>query len=118
MELPKLTYNAAAYYAEAEKYPQGILKAISSGDRDGFEAICWALSEFSTQTELIRRDMGYEKRPILTPEYFSLRLSFPEMVAARAAIINAVFKGMDLENEDEEVDEVLLELQKKTESKE
>lgn len=119
MNIPKLTYTAAAYFAAEEKYPDGLANALMQDGKAGLEAVCWALSELSTQTELIRRDMGYEKRPILPPEYFALRLKLPEFIEAKEAILMAMNKGLNLTDEKEEIDEVLQELeQKKTENAE
>lgn len=118
MNIPKLTYNAAAHYAGEEQYPNGLASAIIEPGKPGFEALCWALSELSTQTELIRRDLGYDKRPILSPEYFARTLKLPDVVAAKGDVIKAISRGLNAGEEDDEVDEVLLELQKKTEATE
>lgn len=117
MKLPTLTYNAAAHFATIEKYPDGLASAIMGTDRASFDAACWALSELSTQSELIRRDLGYEKRPLLPPEYFALRLKFPDLISAKEQILEAMSKGLNIEDENDEVDEVLRELQKKTENR-
>lgn len=116
MNIPKLTYNAAAHYAGQEKYPAGLANAIIETGRPGFDALCWALSELSTQTELIRRDLGYDKRPILPPDYFARTLKLPDVVAAKGEVIKAITRGLNAGDENDEVDEVLLELQKKTET--
>lgn len=118
MNIPKLTYNAAAHYAGEEKYPDGLATAIVQTGTAGFEALCWALSELSTQTELIRRDLGYDKRPILPPEYFARTLKLPDVVMAKGEVIKAITRGLNAGDDTDEVDEVLLELQKKTEATE
>ena len=81
-----LLYNAAAHFAAQEKYPDGLISAMSSTGKEGFDALCWAVVELSTQGELCRRAMGHDKAKLLTLE----------------------------EDENAEVDEVLAELEKKT----
>lgn len=114
MQIPKLTYNAAAHFNALDKYPDGLANAITEKGRDGFEALCWALSELSTQTELIRRDMGYDKAPIYPPTFFALHLNPVDLLQAKSEVLNAMTRGLNPGDESEEVDEVLAELQKKT----
>ena len=39
-------FNAAAYFAAAEKYPEnGIVAAIAGQGPESFDALCWALAE-------------------------------------------------------------------------
>ena len=62
-------FNAAAYFAAAEKYPEnGIVAAIAGQGPESFDALCWALAELAQQGELARRDMGYDSGEMLTVE--------------------------------------------------
>ena len=46
-------FNAAAYFAAAEKYPEnGIVAAIAGQGPESFDALCWALAELAQQGEL------------------------------------------------------------------
>ena len=94
MKIPKLTYNAAAYYAGEEKYPDGLIDALLEEGRAGFDALCWALSELSAQTELIRRFHEEGERPMLPPEYFALCLTTPDALAAKKVVIDAISEGL------------------------
>ena len=115
MNFTNLVYNAAAHFAAQERYPEGLSEALSAPGGKGFEALCWAVGELSTQGELIRRDMGHDKKEPLTAEYVRLHLKPSELLAAKSAVIEAMIRGLNSGDEDEEVDEVLAELQKKTE---
>lgn len=110
----RLLYNAAAHFAAEDKYPDGLIPAITSPGVEGFRAICWVLGELSTQAELYRRYMGYTPEEPLTEDRARAILRPLDIIPARAAILEAVSRGMR-GGEDQEVDEVLLEIQKKKE---
>lgn len=106
-------YNAQAYFDAKKKYPEGLLTAIQADD---FDALCWALEEFSTQGELIRRDMGHDRQTPLKAETVK-RLLLPYQIPIAKGIINqAIINGLNMGGGDEEIDEVLSENQKKTEN--
>lgn len=111
-----LLYNAAAHFAAQEKYPDGLISAMSSTGKEGFDALCWAVVELSTQGELCRRAMGHDKAKLLTLEQVSRQMLPRDIVIAKQAVLDAVIKGLRAPEEDEnaEVDEVLAELEKKT----
>lgn len=113
-----LVYNAAAHYNSIEKYGEGgLLKAVADSGKTGFDATCWALEELSTQGELIRRDMGYDRAEPIREADARKYLRPVEIVAAKTAIIDAVTQGMETKvNSDREIDLGLLELQKKTDA--
>lgn len=107
-------YNAAAHFAAADKYPDGLVKVLLAGDKACFDATCWILAEMAAQGELIRRDAGYDKREIPTEAHFRARLMPHDFNAARTLILDRISKGLHgEEREDEEVDEVLAEIEKK-----
>lgn len=110
-----LLYNAAAHFKVLEKYPDGgITKAISDPGIDGYAATCWALELLSTQGELARRDMGHDHEKWLTEEQAMLHMTPGKMLLAKQLVIEAISEGLRTTGPDEEVDEVLMELQKKT----
>lgn len=106
-----LLYNAAAHFNAQDKYPDGMIGEVLKPGRAGFSAVCWALGELSMQAELVRRDFGYDHEKPMTEEFAKAHLRTPDIVAARAAIIEAINRGLG--DSGDEVDEVLLELQKK-----
>lgn len=115
----KYVYNAAAYFAGVEKYPNGLMEQLLKPGNDGFSALCWAMAEMSTQGELIRRDMGHDKREPLSEEKLRLHMTPRNISEARTIVMTAIAKGLGKggeDEEDEEVDEVMAEIQKKTES--
>lgn len=115
-----LAYNAAAHFAAQEKYPDegGLIGVITQSGTAGFEALCWALAELSTQGELIRRDMGFDRQEPIRQSQAALYLKPMEIMEARKAVMQAISDGLKTTtDENEEVDEVLAELQKKTAEK-
>ena len=112
-----LIYNAAAHFAAQKKYgDESLSQAIGPNDDGGFNALCWALEELSTQGELIRRHMGYnESEPIKASEA-RLYLTPPDVLIAKQAVLTAISAGVSRQEVDknEEVDLGLIELQKKT----
>lgn len=120
MDIAKLhlLYNAAAHFAAQEKYPDGLIGAMAGAGKEGFEALCWAIVELSTQGELCRREMGYDRDGMLTLEQVSRQMLPRDIVVAKQAVLDAVIKGLRAPEEDEnaEVDEVLAELEKKTDA--
>jgi len=108
-------YNASAHFAGAEKYPDGLVPELIKPDKAGFEAACWALAEMATQGELIRRDMGHDRRDAPTAEHFRRHLMPHEYPAVRQLIFERINRGLHGDVDDgAEVDEVLEELGKKT----
>lgn len=111
-----LVYNAAAHFAAMDRYGDGLINAITQKGLAGFDALCWALEELSTQGELIRRDMGYDHAEPIKSENAKKYLRPTQILSAKQAVINAILGGLSIGDDDtQEVDEVLLELQKKTE---
>ncbi len=111
-------YNAAAHFAAMDKYPGGITTAILQNGFEGFAALCWALQEMSIQGELLRRDLGHEPGETVKAEYAMRNLGVHDVLEARRLVLMAVEKGLKQPGDErQEVDEVLLELQKKTDSR-
>ena len=108
----QFVYNAQAHFDAKKKYPDGLLNAIQADD---FDALCWALEELSTQGELIRRDMGHDRQIPLKAETVKRLLMPHQIVDAKNLIYEAIVRGMS-KDENEEIDEVLAENQKKTDS--
>lgn len=110
-------YNADALFKAQEKYPDGFFHLLLKQDKEAFEALTWFLGELSLQGEIVRRYKGEDKKEYLTQEKAKHLLSIKEMPEALKVVINAIQQGLEIEtDEDEEIDEVLMELQKKTET--
>ena len=109
-------YNAAAHFAAQDKYPDGLWAELVKPGKAGHEALCWALAETSMQGELIRRDMGHDKRETLSEDKLRLYLKPKQINEARTIVLTAMTKGLNSADEDDEVDEVMAEIQKKTET--
>lgn len=111
----RFVYNAAAYFAAAEKYPDGIMQALTLPGKQGFEALCWALEELSTQGELVRRHMGQDRATPIKAEVAARMLMPHEIADAKNVVFAAIIKGVQGPSEDE-VDEVIAENLKKKEA--
>jgi len=111
----RLLYNAAAHFECAERFPEkGVIEAISGSGMEGFNALCFTLATLSHQAEAARAYEGKETREPIKEEWARLHLRLADVVAAKKAIMEAIRHGVG--ESDGEVDEVLLELQKKTET--
>lgn len=108
----RLLYNAAAHFAAGERYPDGLLKEIYKPSSAGLEALCWALGELGRQAELYRRAMGYDPGEMPAETGILAQLMPRDILAARQAVLDAIARGLG-DPQEGEVDEVLLELQKK-----
>lgn len=109
-------YNASAHFDAMERYPDGLMRAISQPGAEGFLATCYALELLSTQGELIRRDMGHDPRATIQEKDAMLHLRPKDILEAKRLVMEAISEGISARDEDEEVDEVLMEIQKKTAS--
>lgn len=110
----ELLYNANAYFDLKEKWGDDIISLFFSGTKQGFEALCDALSTMATQNELMRRMDGFKKRNIPSKAYFMMKIKPSEIGKYLEEAAGAIMRGMAQETEEEEVDTGLLELQKKT----
>lgn len=108
-------YNAAAHFAAAEKYPDGLMLELQKPGSASFDALCWTLAETATQGELIRRAEGYDRGKIPEEEDFRLRLRPNQIREASEIALRAIVQGLrgDEGPEDTEIDEVLDEIEKK-----
>ena len=107
-------YNADAHFKAQERFPDGYFSLLLQGDKDSFDTIAWFLAELSLQGELVRRYMGEDRGEYLTEEKARHLLTIKQMPEALKIVVNAIKDGLEIEaDEDEEVDEVLMELQKK-----
>lgn len=128
----ELLYNAAAHFMAMEKYPgtpredggepedsgepedAGLLSAIWRDGYEGMEAVCWALEALSRQGALLQREMGMEAQEPIKASKAMVEMTLPELLRAKRMVFDAVVRGMHVEDEKGEVDEVLAELEKKT----
>jgi len=108
-------YNADAHFKAMEKFPDGYFSLLLSGSKDAFDTAVWFLAELSLQGELVRRYMGEDKKNYLTEERVRHLLSIKQLPDVIKIVVETIKKGLEVEtDEDEEIDEVLMELQKKT----
>jgi len=111
----QLLYNAAAHFAAAEKYPDGLMKELQKIGVASYEAAFWTFAECAKQAELWRRFMGEKPRKILTEAEWRMAIKPAQIEKMVEKVIEAISAGLAQDkDEDEEIDEVLLELEKKT----
>lgn len=111
----KLLYNADAHFAAAEKYPDGLFKELKKPGVESYDAAFWAFAECAKQAELWRRFMGEKPKKILTEQEWRMIIKPAQITTVTQKTIEAIMEGLaEDKDEDEEVDEVLLELEKKT----
>ena len=115
IESVKLLYNAAAHFAAAEKYPGGLPTKLREPGVESYDAAFWAFAECAKQAELWRRFMGENPKKILTEAEWRLAIRPAQIQTVVAKVLEAIMAGLAEEKDDEqEIDEVLLELEKKT----
>ena len=112
-----LCMNSAALFDCYEKFgSEGfVTDPIQGNDKQAFESTCWMLAKFAEQGELVRRYLKHDRGYMGSVEWFRTMLKPLDLIAAKAAIENAVRLGFAREHdEDEEIDTGLMELEKKT----
>lgn len=94
-----------------------LLDRMIGADSKSFENTVWMLVNLAKHGEAYRRYMGEDALPMLSVEGAICTMGPRDVVAARAAIREAMDAAFAREprSEEEEIDEGLLELQKKTE---
>jgi hypothetical protein len=111
-----LLFNGAAMFDFEDAFggSNAYLEAAKGTDRKAAETVTAATAILAVQGELARRDLGYDKGPIPTPEEI-LRLSSPmDLIRLRQANLAAILAGYEREVEsDEPTDLTLLELEQK-----
>lgn len=90
----RLLYNAAAHFAAAEKYPDGLLNEMSKPGPAGLAALCWAIAELGRQAELARRAMGYDPGDMPEEGTIMARLMPKDILPARKAVLDAMTRGL------------------------
>lgn len=110
-----LLYNGYAFFDVMEKVGENPQKAILEANKEGFSALCTVFSTLAVCGELSRRQEGYDKGLLLTEERCKMLLSIRDIPVARSACMEAMLNGFKTEPDPNEiVDEVLMELEKKT----
>ena len=110
-------YNADAHFKALDRFGAGFFDMILKSDLEGFNAICWGLAEMSLQGELMRRYQGLEAHDYLTESKVRNMISIKQIADAVKILIDTINDGMGVEEDkNDEIDEVLMELQKKTEN--
>lgn len=91
-----------------------LTEAVFDESSGAYPTFCQILSAIQNAGELYRRYAGHEKGPVLTKEQVQAVLLPWELVEAKKAVMEAVLAGLQREEPEEEVDEGLAELEKKT----
>ena len=115
IESVKLLYNMAAHLAASEKYPNGLMNELKIPGAASFDAMFWAFAECAKQAELYRRFLGEKPRRILTEQEWRLIVKPGQNAKMAEMLLKAITEGLgDGADDDQEIDEVLAELEKKS----
>lgn len=113
-----LAFTGEAMFAIKDEFggASELLSAMNADSREGYVATCKAAAILTEQGELARRHMGYTPADIVDADEIAATSSPSEYMTVKAAIPVAIALGYgrEIKDEDEEVDLVLVELQKKT----
>ncbi len=117
-----MNYSIEVMFDVSEKYGniKDALSILGKNDREGFEALRWFAVKMANDGELVRREQGYDKLPMLTEKDVTLRMAPLDYEALKSAVVEAITRGYTREtaDPDEEVDVGLSELnEKKTKAK-
>lgn len=110
----QLLYNAAAHFNAAEKYPEGLVNELQKTGAESYEALFWAFSEMMKQAEMIRRFMGETPNTYYSPEELKLIMRPNQIPIASEMVFRELANALNTPGENEEIDLVLQEFQKKT----
>lgn len=110
----KFVYNAAAHFHAAEKYPDGLIEELKKPGIESFEALCWTAAEMALQGELVRRHMGETPHTAPTAEDFMVSIKPNQISKISEIVFTELASGLGNHDDDEEIDLVLCEIQKKT----
>lgn len=92
-----------------------MIEKLSTNSREGMAVLVKCMAVLSREGEAVRRIVGYEAGEIPREEEIRVLIAPNKRVELASAVAEAVSKGLLTEVEEEEVDLVLLEIQKKTE---
>ena len=90
-----------------------LTEQLGDAGRIGYEINCWLAASMAEAGELARRADGYEPEPILPEKALRVCLPPKDYPALQIAVMQAITRGFARE-EQEDYDEGLAELQKKT----
>lgn len=111
-----LVYNAEAYFDVQEQIGDDVYIKIVSPGRDGWETAVAAAVILLEHGELCHRYLGYDAQKIPTADTIRAVVQPYDIVTFKNKILDAMNRGVRREVEPaEEIDEGLLELEKKTE---
>ena len=113
-----LLFNGEAMFRLQDLYGEKpIFEVLAPNDRAAFGELCKVLAILAEQGELARRQLGYDKGPMLTEEQARALITPAEILALKLEVFKAVALGYGREVEDTSgaVDLVLAELEKKEE---
>ena len=117
-EVYHLLLTGAALFAAYDEFGDkgDMLDNISGTSEESYHNTVWMLVNLAKHGEAYRRHMGEDPRPMLSVEAATRTMSPIDVVRARAAIREAFAAGFERRErtEEEDIDEGLLELQKKT----
>ena len=109
-----LLYNGNAYFELKDRWGDEIVSTLSGQNGNPMECLADTLYTMAREGELVRRLNGYDKQPIPSKEYIKITLKVKDFYPTVEAVMQAINDGLKTESDvDEEVDEGLLELQKK-----
>lgn len=112
-----LLFNAAAMFTIDElRGEQTIVDITQTNDKASVEILFKTAEILSEQGELTRRKLGYDKGTFLTADDLHTMAQPVDIMLLRLAVYRAITIGYDRESEDDdqEVDLVLQEIEKKT----
>lgn len=94
-----------------------LMERITGTDSESFQNTVWMLVTMAKHGEAYRRHMGEDARPMLSVDTAMRTMGPRDVIRARVAIRQAFAAGFERKetSEEEEIDEGLLDLQKKTE---
>lgn len=114
-----LNFSMEVMFDAAEKYGSmgNALDAIEKENRDGVAAIKWFLVRMANDAELVRRQEGYDQKPMIAEADIEILKPW-QYALSKQAVLSAIEIGFqrDVEDPKEEIDLGLQELNAKKET--
>ena len=97
-----LNYGVEVMWAVEERFSNAAaaIQAAAKPGKEGFEAMRWLAVKMANNGELLRRQQGYDKQPMLAEKDVQPTLAPGEFIPLLNAVVACIQKGYEQEHDD------------------